>query len=80
MRETAPAIGGSQGNAQDHRLLIDNVDEACPRGWLAQGMNDKALSEERMPWIGDFDLFDIRVLEVGIKEWALSTNWIMTLC
>jgi hypothetical protein len=49
------------------------MDEACPRRWLAQGMNDKALSEERMRRIGDFDLFGIRVLEVGIKEWALST-------
>jgi len=36
-------------------------------------MNDKALSEERMRGIDDFDRFDIRVLEVGIKEWALST-------
>jgi hypothetical protein len=34
-------------------------------------MNDKALSKERMRWIGDFDLFGIRVLDVGIKEWAL---------
>jgi hypothetical protein len=31
-------------------------------------MNDKALSEERMRRIGDFDLVDIRVVEVGIKE------------
>ena len=75
--ETALAIGGSQGNAQDHRLLIDDVDETCPRGWLAQGMNDKTLSEERMRWIGDFDRFDIRVLEVGIKEWALSIASVM---
>ena len=66
--KTALAIGGRQGNAQDHRLLIDDVDTACPRGWLAQRMNDKALSEERMRRIGDFDLFDIRVVEVGIKE------------
>jgi hypothetical protein len=35
-------------------------------------MDDKALSEERMRRIGDFDLFDIRVVEVGIKEWVLS--------
>jgi hypothetical protein len=39
-------------------------------------MNDKALTEERMRWIGDFDLFAIRVLEVGTKEWALTTRWI----
>ena len=52
--------------------MIDDVDTACPHGWLAKGMNDKALSEERMSGIGDFDLFDIRVVEVGIKEWALS--------
>ena len=65
------AIGGSQRNAQDHRLLIDDVDAACSRGWLTQGMNDKALSKERMRWIGDFDLLGIRVLDAGIKEWAL---------
>jgi hypothetical protein len=40
-------------------------------------MDDKALSEERMRWIGDFNLFDIRVVEVGIKEWALSTPFRM---
>jgi hypothetical protein len=60
--------------------LIDDVDEASPRGWLAQGMHDKALSEERMRGIGDFDRFNIRVLEVGIKAWALSTLWIMPTC
>jgi hypothetical protein len=41
-------------------------------------MNDKALSEERMRWIGDFDRIGIRVLEVGIKEWALSTTSTIT--
>jgi hypothetical protein len=51
--------------------LIDDVHAACPRGELAQGMNDKALSEERMRGIGDFDHFGIRVVEMGIKEWAL---------
>jgi hypothetical protein len=76
--ETALAIGGSQGNAQDHRLLIDDVDEACPSGWLAQGMNDKALPEERVRRIGDFDLFRSRVLELGIKKWLLLTTSTMT--
>jgi len=76
--KTALAIGGRQGNAQDHRLLIDDVDEACPRGWLTQGMNDKTLSEERMRWIGDFDLFRGRVVEMGIKQWALLTTSTMT--
>ena len=78
--KTALAIGGRQGNAQDHRLLIDDVDTACPRGWLAQGMNDKALSKERMRGIGDFDFFRRRVIEVGIKEWALSTASRMPSC
>ena len=60
--------------------MIDDVDTACPRGWLAQGMNDKALSEERMRGIGDFDRFGIRVVEVGIKEWALLIPSAMTCC
>jgi hypothetical protein len=69
--ETGLAVGGRQGNAQDHGLLIDDVDEAGSRRWLAQGMHDKTLSEERMGRIGDFNLFRRRVIEVGIKEWAL---------
>jgi hypothetical protein len=43
-------------------------------------MHDKTLSEERMGRIGDFDLFRGRVVEMGIKQWALSTIWIMAIC
>jgi hypothetical protein len=51
--------------------LIDDVDEARLVQALAQGMNDEALSEERMRRIGDLDLLGLRVLELGIKEWLL---------
>jgi hypothetical protein len=68
------AIGRGQGNAQGHRLLIDDVDEAGLVRRLAQRTNDEAMSEERMRRIGDFDRFSLRVLELGIKEWLLSTT------
>jgi hypothetical protein len=66
------AVGRRQGDAQGHSLLVDDISEAGLAGRVAQGANDEALAEERMGWIGDFDLFRHWVLEAGIKRWLLS--------
>src|SRR5262249_45296862 len=79
-RQTAAPISRRQGNAQGHRVLIDDRDEACLVLCWAEGTHDKAPAEERMRRIGDLDRFGLRVLEVGIKEWLLSTLWIMGIC
>src|SRR5262249_49103342 len=71
---TAATVGHGQWYTQGHRLLIDDVGEARLARGLAQGTNDEAPAEERMGRISDFDLLDIRVLEVGIKEWLHLTG------
>ena len=74
------AVGRRQRDAQGHGLLVDDVGGAGLAGRAAQGANGEAPPEERMGGIGDFDLVHLRVLEVGIKDWLLSTLWIMDIC
>jgi hypothetical protein len=60
--------------------LVDDVDEPPLAGKMTQGTNDEPPSEERMSRIDDLDFVSIRVLEVGIKKWLLSTTCGMICC
>jgi hypothetical protein len=48
-------IGGGLGNAQHHRVAVGHEEIAHTVGARTCGEQDKAVPEERMSGIGDFD-------------------------
>jgi hypothetical protein len=78
--EAALAIGRGEGDAQGHRLLVDDVGEARLTGRMAQGANDETLPKKRMSRIGHLDGVGLWVLDVGIKAGLLSIGSAMTGC
>jgi hypothetical protein len=79
----AREVGGLDGNAKAHEVAIDHDDMAGVLRRMTDRQDLKTSAEQRMRWIGYFDLIGRlirRVLELGIVLLSRSTTSTTTGC